>query len=229
MEKGARILIIDDEPQIRRLLKVSLTAHGYEIDEAKTGQEGINRAAIFTPDLILLDLGLPDIDGKAVVAAIREWSKVPILILTARDQESEKIEALDVGADDYITKPFSMGELLARLRVALRHAVTAEQSPIVNCGDLVVDLVGRHVMKNDKEIKLTPTEYEILKVLAQNIGKVLTHKYLLKSVWGNAYNEDTHYIRVYIGQLRRKVEENPAQPKYIITESGVGYRLMTGK
>ncbi len=229
MEKGARILIIDDEPQIRRLLKVSLTAHGYEIDEAKTGQEGINRAAIFTPDLILLDLGLPDIDGKAVVAAIREWSKVPILILTARDQESEKIEALDVGADDYVTKPFSMGELLARLRVALRHAVTAEQSPIVNCGDLVVDLVGRHVMKNDKEIKLTPTEYEILKVLAQNIGKVLTHKYLLKSVWGNAYNEDTHYIRVYIGQLRRKVEENPAQPKYIITESGVGYRLMTGK
>jgi len=229
MEKGARILIIDDEPQIRRLLKVSLTAHGYEIDEAKTGQEGINRAAIFTPDLILLDLGLPDIDGKAVVAAIREWSKVPILILTARDQESEKIEALDVGADDYVTKPFSMGELLARLRVALRHAVTTEQSPIVNCGDLVVDLVGRHVMKNDKEIKLTPTEYEILKVLAQNIGKVLTHKYLLKSVWGNAYNEDTHYIRVYIGQLRRKVEENPAQPKYIITESGVGYRLMTGK
>ena len=229
MDKGARILVIDDEPQIRRLLKVALTAHSYEVDESTTGQEGINRAAIFKPDLILLDLGLPDIDGKAVVVAIREWSKVPILILTARDQENEKIEALDVGADDYITKPFSMGELLARLRVALRHAITAENAPIITCGDLVIDFVGRHVMRGDKEIKLTPTEYEILKVLAQNIGKVLTHKYLLKTVWGTAYNEDTHYIRIYIGQLRRKVEINPAQPKYIITESGVGYRLMTGK
>ena len=229
MDRGARILVIDDEPQIRRLLKVALTAHGYDVDECKIGQEGINRAAIFKPDLIVLDLGLPDIDGKAVVVAIREWSKVPILILTARDQESEKIEALDAGADDYVTKPFSMGELLARLRVALRHAITAENGPIITCGDLVIDLVGRHVMRGDKEIKLTPTEYEILKVLALNIGKVLTHKYLLKTVWGNAYNEDTHYIRVYIGQLRRKVEENPAQPKYIITESGVGYRLMTGK
>lgn len=229
MEKGARILIVDDEPQIRRLLKVSLTAHGYEVDESPTGQEGINRAAVFKPDLILLDLGLPDIDGKEVVGAIREWSKVPIIILTARDQEKEKIEALDVGADDYVTKPFSMGELLARLRVALRHAVKGEDDPIITCGDLVVDLVGRHVMRGTTEIKLTPTEYEILKVLALNIGKVLTHKYLLKTVWGNSYNEDTHYIRVYIGQLRRKVEENPAQPKYIITESGVGYRLMTGK
>lgn len=229
MDTGARILVIDDEPQIRRLLKVALAAHGYDVDECKIGQEGINRAAIFKPDLILLDLGLPDIDGKVVVGAIREWSKVPILILTARDQESDKIEALDAGADDYITKPFSMGELLARLRVALRHAVTVEDAPIITCGDLVIDLVGRHVMRGDKEIKLTPTEYEILKVLAQNIGKVLTHKYLLKAVWGTAYNEDTHYIRIYIGQLRRKVEINPGQPKYIITESGVGYRLMTGK
>jgi len=229
MDIGARILVIDDEPQIRRMLKVSLTAHGYEVDECKTGQDGINRAAIFKPDLILLDLGLPDIDGKAVVVAIREWSKVPILILTARDQENEKIEALDVGADDYITKPFSMGELLARLRVALRHALIVDNSPHIICGELVVDLVGRHVTRGDKEIKLTPTEYELLKILAQNIGKVLTHKYLLKAVWGNAYNEDTHYIRVYIGQLRRKVEVDPAQPQYIITESGVGYRLMTGK
>jgi two-component system KDP operon response regulator KdpE len=229
MEKGARILIIDDEPQIRRLLKVSLIAHGYEVDESQTGQEGINRAAVFKPDLVLLDLGLPDMDGKEVVSTIRGWSKVPIIILTARDQENEKIEALDVGADDYVTKPFSMGELLARLRVALRHAVTGEHEPIITCGELVIDLVGRHVMRGDKEIKLTPTEYEILKVLAQNIGKVLTHKYLLKTVWGNSYNEDTHYIRIYIGQLRRKVEENPAQPQYIITESGVGYRLLTGK
>ena len=229
MDTGARILVIDDEPQIRRLLRVSLAAHGYEVEECKTGQEGINRAAIVKPDLILLDLGLPDIDGKDVVVAIREWSKVPIIILTARDQENEKIEALDAGADDYVTKPFSMGELLARLRVALRHAITTDNAPIITCGDLVIDLVGRHVMRGDREIKLTPTEYEILKVLAQNIGKVLTHKYLLKTVWGTAYNEDTHYIRVYIGQLRRKVETNPAQPEYIITESGVGYRLMTGK
>ncbi|GMA97291.1 response regulator [Pelosinus sp. IPA-1] len=228
MEKGARILIVDDEPQIRRLLKVSLTAHSYEIDECQTGQEGINRVAIFKPDLILLDLGLPDMDGKAVVEAIREWSKIPIIILTARDQENEKIAALDAGADDYVTKPFSMGELLARLRVALRHTVTVESSPVITCGELMIDLVARHVTRNDKEIKLTPTEYEILKILAQNIGRVLTHKQLLKAVWGTAYNEDTHYIRVYIGQLRRKVEENPAQPKYIITESGVGYRLMTG-
>lgn len=229
MEKGARILIVDDEPQIRRLLKVSLTAHGYDVDECQNGQEGINRAAVFKPDLILLDLGLPDMDGKAVVEAIREWSKVPIVILTARDQEKEKIAALDAGADDYVTKPFSMGELLARLRVALRHAVTVENSPVLRCGELVIDLVARHVTRSDQEIKLTPTEYEILKILAQNVGRVLTHKQLLKAVWGNAYNEDTHYIRVYIGQLRRKVEENPSQPKYIITESGIGYRLMTGK
>ena len=229
MEKGARILIIDDEPQIRRLLKVSLTAHAYEIDECQNGQEGINRVAIFKPDLILLDLGLPDMDGKAVVEVIREWSKVPIIILTARDQENEKIAALDAGADDYVTKPFSMGELLARLRVALRHTVTATSSPVITCGELMIDLAARQVTRNDKEIKLTPTEYEILKVLAQNIGRVLTHKQLLKAVWGTAFNEDTHYIRVYIGQLRRKVEENPAQPKYIITESGVGYRLMTEK
>jgi len=228
MDKGARILIIEDEPQIRRLLKVSLTAHAYEVDECQTGQEGINRVAVFKPDLILLDLGLPDMDGKAVVGVIREWSKVPIIILTARDQENEKIAALDAGADDYITKPFSMGELLARLRVALRHTVTLENSPVITCGDLRIDLVARHVTRSEKEIKLTPTEYEILKILAQNIGRVLTHKQLLKAVWGTAYNEDTHYIRVYIGQLRRKVEENPAQPKYIITESGVGYRLMTG-
>lgn len=229
LEKGARILVVDDEPQIRRLLRVSLTAHGYDIDECQTGQEGINKTAVFKPDLILLDLGLPDIDGKAVVEAIREWSKVPIIILTARDQENEKIAALDAGADDYVTKPFSMGELLARLRVALRHAVITEHSPVFMCGDLMIDLVARRVTRSEQEIKLTPTEYEILKVLAQNMGRVLTHKQLLKAVWGTAYNEDTHYIRVYIGQLRRKVEENPAQPKYIITESGVGYRLLPNK
>jgi len=230
LNKRARILVIDDEPQIRRLLKVALTAHGYEVDECEAGQEGINRSTLCNPDLILLDLGLPDIDGKSVIIAIRQWSKVPIIILTARNQENEKIEALDAGADDYITKPFSMGELLARLRVALRHTMTVgNTSPLINCGDLVVDLVGRHVMRGDMEIKLTPTEYELLKVLAQNMGKVLTQKYLLETVWGNTYKDNTHYIRVYIAQLRRKIEVNPGQPKYIITESGVGYRLTTGK
>jgi len=230
LKKRARILVIDDEPQIRRLLKVALIAHGYEVDECQAGREGINRSTLFNPDLILLDLGLPDIDGKSVIIAIRQWSKVPIIILTARNQENEKIEALDAGADDYITKPFSMGELMARLRVALRHTITVgNTSPLINCGDLVVDLVGRHVMRGDKEIKLTPTEYELLKVLAQNMGRVLTQKYLLETVWGNTYKDNTHYIRVYIAQLRRKIEVNPGQPKYIITESGVGYRLTTDK
>lgn len=225
-DKGMRILVIDDEPQIRKLLKVSLGAHGYDIDEAATGQDGINRAATFKPDLIVLDLGLPDIDGKNVVVRIREWSQIPIIILTARDQEQEKVEALDAGADDYVTKPFSMGEFMARMRVSLRRAAHAEDEPVIICGDLHIDIAQRRVTVGGREVKLTPTEYDLIKVLAQHAGRVLTHKQLLKIVWGNSYNEDTHYIRVYIGQLRRKIEENPTQPRYIVTESGVGYRLM---
>lgn len=225
-DKGLRVLIIDDEPQIRKLLKVSLTAYGYTLDEAATGQDGITRAAIFKPDLIIVDLGLPDIDGKDVVKQIRDWSHAPIIILTARDQEQEKIEALDSGADDYVTKPFSMGELLARMRVCLRRATTSDTEPVITCGGLMIDLALRRVTVDNREVKLTPTEYEIIKLMAQNAGRVLTHKQLLKAVWGNSYNEDTHYIRVYIGQLRRKIEADPAQPSYIITESGVGYRLM---
>lgn len=226
MTNSMRILIIDDEPQIRKLLKVSLKAHGYEVEEAATGSDGINRAAIFKPDLLIVDLGLPDIDGKVVIKEIREWSEVPIIILTARDQEKEKIEALDSGADDYITKPFGVGELMARMRVCLRRAGTVEHQPVLECGSLSVDLVQRRVTVEGQEVKLTPTEYEIIKIMTQHAGKVITHKQLLKAVWGNTYNEDTHYIRVYIGQLRRKIEKNPTQPKYIITESGVGYRLM---
>lgn len=225
-DKGPRVLVIDDEPQIRKLLKVSLQAYGYTLDEADTGKDGINRTAIFKPDLIIVDLGLPDIDGKEVVKQIRDWSGVPIIILTARDQEQEKIEALDAGADDYVTKPFGMGELLARLRVCLRRSAENENEPVLTCGGLKVDLVLRRVTVDDREIKLTPTEYEIIKIMAQHAGRVLTHKQLLKAVWGNSYNEDTHYIRVYIGQLRRKIEADPAQPRYIITESGVGYRLI---
>lgn len=225
-DKGVRVLVIDDEPQIRKLLKVSLTAHGYCLDEAETGRDGISRAAIFKPDLMIVDLGLPDIDGKNVIREIREWSQAPIIILTARDQEQEKIDALDAGADDYVTKPFSMGELMARMRVCLRRTAADEGEPILNCGGLTVDLTHRRVTVDEREVKLTPTEYEIVKILAQHAGRVLTHKQLLKAVWGNTYDEDTHYIRVYIGQLRRKIESDPAQPRYIITESGVGYRLM---
>lgn len=226
MDKGMRILVIDDEPQIRKLLKVSLGAHGYEIEEAATGAEGISRAATFKPDFLIIDLGLPDMDGKKVVQQIREWSQTPIIVLTARDQEQEKIDALDAGADDYVTKPFGMGELMARMRVSLRRAAASENDPILTCGELIIDLVARRVTVGGREIKLTPTEYELIKILAQHRGRVLTHKQLLKAVWGSSYNEDTHYIRVYIGQLRRKIEENPTRPRYIITESGVGYRLM---
>lgn len=226
MNNAARILIIEDEPQIRKLLKVSLNAHGYDLEEAANGKDGVNRAATFKPDLLIIDLGLPDIDGKEVVKQIREWSETPIIILTARDQEQEKIEALDSGADDYITKPFGVGELLARMRVCLRRAATVEQQPVLACGGLVVDLQQRRVTVEGDEVKLTPTEYEIIKMMMQHAGKVITHKQLLKAVWGNAYQQDTHYIRVYIAQLRRKIEQNPTQPRYIITESGVGYRLM---
>ncbi len=226
-EKGLRVLVIDDEPQIRKLLRVSLGAHGYDVHESMSGMDSVVQAADIKPDLVILDLGLPDIDGKEVVRRLREWSDVPILILTARDQEKEKIDALDAGADDYITKPFSMGELLARMRVSVRRSAHAGEDPVIQCGDLSIDLAQRRVTVDAQEIKLTPTEYDIIKILAQNAGKVLTHRQLLKAVWGDTYSDDTHYIRVYIGQLRRKIEPNPTQPRYIITESGVGYRLMT--
>jgi two-component system, OmpR family, KDP operon response regulator KdpE len=225
-EKGARILVIDDEPQMRRLLKVSLEAHGYDIELAATGNEGIQKATIFRPDLLIVDLGLPDMDGKDFIVKIREWSQTPIIVLTVREQEKEKIKALDSGADDYVTKPFSVGELLARIRVSLRRISMPSSEPVISCGGLVVDFALRRVTVDDREIKLTPTEYEIIKIMAQNLGRVMTHKQLLKAVWGNTDYDDSHYVRVYIGQLRRKIEANPTQPQYIITESGVGYRLM---
>lgn len=226
-EKGLRILVIDDEPQMRKLLHVSLLAHGYQLCEAANGLEGIQQAAVFKPDLVIVDLGLPDMDGKQVIQQIREWSAVPMIILTAREQEDEKIAALDAGADDYITKPFGIGELMARIRVCLRRIVSNDNEPVLRCGGLAVDLLQRRVMVDEREIKLTPTEYELIKYMMLHAGRVLTHKQLLKAGWGgNACGDDTHYIRIYIGQLRRKIEQDPAQPRYIVTESGIGYRLM---
>ncbi|SDE44048.1 response regulator [Sporomusa acidovorans] len=223
---GIKILVVDDEPQIRKFLKVSLRVGGYDTDEVTNGQEAIQRAVICKPDIILLDLGLPDMDGKKVINQIREWSQVPIIVLTARDQEKEKVEALDAGADDYVTKPFGVEELMARIRVFIRRTTRVDDKPVVVCGELTVDLAQRHIFVSGKEVKLTPTEYEIIKVLAQNVGKVITHRQLFTAVWGNNYYDDNHYIRVYINQLRRKIEDNPIRPKYIVTESGVGYRLM---
>lgn len=224
---GARILIIDDEFQIRRLLKVALTAYGYEVKEVICGLDGLREAAVYRPDLIILDLGLPDIDGLQLLRQLREWSEIPVIILSVKEHEQDKISALDAGADDYVSKPFSMGELLARIRTALRHSRhDNEENPILNFNDLEIDIAHRRVKINDQEVKLTPTEYELLKNLAIHSGKVLTHRQLLTAIWGKAYENDTHYLRVYIGQLRRKIESDPSRPKHLITESGVGYRLL---
>ncbi|MFH0803302.1 MAG: response regulator [bacterium] len=223
--KGARVLVIDDELPIRRLLKVALSAHGLEVADAANGQEGLEQAILFQPDLVLLDMGLPDLDGQEVIRRLREWTSVPIIILSVREGENDKIQALDSGADDYVTKPFSMGEVLARLRVALRHAAKTEEEPVLVAGDLSIDLARRHVEVGGREVRLTPTEYGILKNLALNAGKILTHRHLLELIWGKEYAEETHYLRVYVRQLRRKIEPDPAQPRYILTEPGVGYRL----
>lgn len=225
---GAKILVIDDEPQIQKLLRVTLQAQGFEIVAASSGEEGILKTTMVRPDLIVLDLGLPDIPGMEVLHRIREWTQIPIVVLTAKDREEDKITALDSGADDYVTKPFGMGELVARIRVALRHNAKSQDEPILDFGRLVIDLSGRNVDLDGKKIKLTPTEYELLKVLATNVGRVMTHKQLLQQVWGgHQYDTDSHYLRVYIGHLRKKIETDPARPNFIITEPGIGYRFMT--
>lgn len=225
--KGDRILIIDDEPQIRKLLRVALAAYGYEVKEAVCGQDGLREAAVYRPELIILDLGLPDIDGLKLLRQLREWSKIPVIILSVKENEQDKITALDSGADDYVNKPFSMGELLARIRTALRHSSHENsENPILNFDDLEIDIAQRRVKISGKEVKLTPTEYDLLKTLAIHSGKCLTHRQLLTTVWGKAYENDTHYLRVYIGQLRRKIENDPSRPKHLVTESGVGYRLL---
>ncbi|MDF9408787.1 MAG: KDP operon transcriptional regulatory protein KdpE [Pelotomaculum sp. PtaB.Bin013] len=223
---GTHILVIDDEKQIRQLLKVTLSEHGYKVEEAVDGREGISKILYCKPDLIILDLGLPDMDGIEVVKKLREWSSTPIIIISVREQESDKIAALDSGADDYVTKPFGMGELLARIRAAMRHASGADDEPVFYFDELVVDIPRRIVTVGEKEIKLTPTEYDILKNLAVYAGRVLTHKQLLRAVWGPDYLNDAQYLRVFIGQLRKKIEIDPSRPRHIITEPGIGYRLL---
>jgi two-component system KDP operon response regulator KdpE len=223
---SVRVLIVDDEPQIRRFLRTSLSAYGYRVIEAACGREALTLTATERPELVLLDLGLPDIDGLEVIHRLREWTTVPIIVVSVRGQEREKIDALDNGADDYVTKPFGMGELLARMRAALRHRLQAElDEPVFHAAGLTVDLVRRAVTVDGREVKLTPKEYDLLRVLVTHAGKVITHQHLLREVWGPGAVQETHYLRVYIGQLRRKLEPDPAQPRYLITESGVGYRL----
>ncbi|RPH77240.1 MAG: response regulator, partial [Nitrospiraceae bacterium] len=224
------VLLIEDEPEIRRFLRTSLPAHGYRLHEATTGSDGLAQAKARNPDIILLDLGLPDVDGTEVIRQVREWSTIPILVLSAREQEQAKVAALDLGADDYITKPFGVNELLARMRTALRHiAGTSGEpaEPVFTLGDMKVDLGRRQVFVSTKEIHLTPIEYKLLTTLIRYAGKVMTHRQLLKEVWGPLHVEEGHYLRVYMRQLRNKLEKNPAHPRYLVTELGVGYRLRT--
>lgn len=225
---GPFILVIEDDPQIQRFLRVALGAHGYRLFEVTTGGAGLVEATTRQPDIIILDLGLPDMDGIEVIRRLREWTTLPIIVLSARGQERDKIAALDAGADDYVSKPFGIGELLARMRVALRHAARASGEPgepVFSVGDLRVDLGQRKVTVGGKPVHLTPIEYRLLATLIQHAGKLLTHRQLLNEVWGPPYTEQAHYLRVYTAQLRRKLEADPARPRYILTEPGVGYRL----
>jgi len=226
---GPSVVLIEDEPQIRRFLRAALTGHGYRLFEAGSGEDGLIEAATRQPDLVILDLGLPDLDGLGVLARLREWTSVPVIVLSARGQERDKIAALDGGADDYVSKPFSVGELLARMRAALRRRDQVGEGAAATTfvvGDLSVDLARRHVLVGDKEIHLTPIEYKLLTTLIRHAGKVLTHRQLLKEVWGPAHTEDSQNLRFYVAQLRRKLEAIPARPRYLLTEPGVGYRLV---
>jgi two-component system KDP operon response regulator KdpE len=228
-DESQRVLVVDDEPAIRRLLRASLTARGYAVCEASTGEEALQAVPASRPDVILMDLGLPDVDGAEVTRALREWTQTPIIILSVREGESEKIAALDAGADDYVTKPFGAGELLARIRAALRRACRLGGESVFRTGNLSVDLARRMVQVGSDRVQLTPTEYDLLRVLVQNAGKVLTHRQLVRQVWGDMCYEDTlHLVRVNISNLRHKLEKDPGQPRYILTEPGVGYRLENG-
>lgn len=227
-QPGPLILVIEDDMQIRRFLRTTLTSSGYRLLEATTAGEGLKQASLHHPDAIILDLGLPDLDGLDVTRRLREWTSIPIIVVSAREQERDKVSALDAGADDYLTKPFGTSELLARIRVALRHALRAMQGgeePVFAVGGLKVDLAHRRVFIEDQEVHLTPIEYKLLITLVHYAGKVVTRHQLLKEVWGPSYASEDHYLRVYMGQLRHKLEADPTRPRYLITEPGVGYRL----
>lgn len=228
MTNAPVIIVIEDDPPIRRFLRTGLSTQGFTVFEADTGKQGIIEAEVRKPDLVILDLGLPDMEGVEVIKAIRTWSAIPIIILSARSSEQHKIDALDAGADDYLTKPFGFGELLARIRVALRHAIRPMehiQADIFATANLKVDLHNRVVTLDDEEVHLTPIQYRLLVVLVKQAGRVLTHQQILKEVWGPSYQENAHYLRIYMSQLRQKLEADPTQPKFLLTESGVGYRL----
>jgi len=230
LKSNPTVLVIEDEAPIRHFLRTTLTGHGFQVVESHTGQDGLAQAAARNPEIIVLDLGLPDIDGLEVTRKLREWTAVPIIVLSARNQEPDKVAALDLGADDYVTKPFGVSELLARMRVALRHAARTageDGDPIFVTGDLRVDLSKRQVWVTGKEVHLTAIEYKLLTTLVRHAGMVLTHRQLLKEVWGPLHTDEAHYVRVYMRQLRSKVEADPARPRYLVTEIGVGYRLRT--
>ncbi|MEZ5179509.1 MAG: response regulator [Acidimicrobiales bacterium] len=221
-----RVLVVDDEPQIRRALRTNLAARGYEVDLAATGEEALARAAAHLPDVVVLDLGLPGIDGIAVVEGLRGWTQVPILVLSVRDAEADKIAALDAGADDYVTKPFGMGELLARLRAATRRAAADEgEAPVVETESFTVDLAEHRVTRHGEPVHLTPTEWHLLEVLVRHPGRLVSQRQLLQAVWGPQYEKETNYLRVYLAQLRRKLEVDPSRPRHLLTEPGMGYRF----
>ena len=226
MNAKTKVLVVDDEAAILRFLKPALEANNYEMTSAGTVVEAVKRIAAETPDIVLLDLGLADGDGKDVIRKVREWSDVPIIVLSARERETEKIDSLDLGADDYVNKPFNVGELMARMRTALRHRLQRKaETPVLRVGDLEVDSVRHRVMRGGAELKLTPKEFDLLSFLARHAGRVVTHRQILTAVWGPAHTEDTQYLRVYIGQLRQKIEEKPDDPRVVLTEPGIGYRV----
>jgi two-component system KDP operon response regulator KdpE len=229
MTGKTRLLVVDDEPAILRFLKPALEANGYEVAAAATVEEATKRIARELPEIVVLDLGLPDGDGKDVIRQVRQWSDVPIVVLSAREREAEKIEALDLGADDFVNKPFGVGELMARLRAALRHRAQRQgETPVLRIGAIEIDTTRHRVARASADIRLTPKEFELLACLVRHAGKVITHRQLLTAVWGPAHAEDTQYLRVYIGQLRQKIEEDPDDPKVILTELGIGYRIAEG-
>ena len=225
MNDGPAVLVIDDELPIRRFLRISLETNNYRVYEAETGVDALAKAAQFRPEVIILDMNLPDMEGVEVLRRLREWTATPVIILSVRDADRDKVAALDAGADDYLTKPFSTDELLARLRVARRHSQPVTTDPVLTFGDVQIDLARRVVTRGGEPVKLTPTEYVLLLLLARHAGRVLTHRQILKEVWGPQHMDETHYLRVYFAQLRQKLEADPALPRLIITEPGVGYRL----